>query len=372
MPTEATVHPTAVDVELDGGETIEVGDARFHALATPGHTPGSTCYLVERGDVRALFTGDVVMSLSGANPLGTYATHLAPRYRGDAQAFLSSLRKLRDLPVPDLVLPGHPRQDYVPQNPRLSQRRWEALLDAGIREMETLLARRSRDGANFLDGNPKQLLEGLYYLGDVQGVALYGLFARSKFFLVGAPGGPRLLDFVAAQLRKLGREPALPTAVLLTSGDRELAAGLSELVARSHAQVVASRAALPAAKEWCPAQARLLAAEELPARGWFEVEPIPLGGRGLAPVAYKVAWAGRTVLFSGRIPIKLTLPEVEGVLKEFSESSSSAPEYADSLNRLGELKPDLWLPSRPSLGQNASLYETDWEEILAANRKLLP
>src|SRR5207237_1384410 len=60
---ELTTHPTTVDVELVGDETIEVGDARFEVLAMPGHTPGSMCYLLERDGQRALFAGDVILSL---------------------------------------------------------------------------------------------------------------------------------------------------------------------------------------------------------------------------------------------------------------------------------------------------------------------
>ena len=56
--------------------------------------------------------------------------------------------------------------------------------------METLVARYEADGADFLDGVPKQLLPDLYYLGDFRGVAVYGFFASSKFFVVDAPGGP--------------------------------------------------------------------------------------------------------------------------------------------------------------------------------------
>src|SRR5262249_13828224 len=148
MPGETT-HPTIVDVELGGGETtLEIGGVRFRALAAPGHTPGSTCYLLERGHFRVLFTGDVIMSLRGdesssrlRKPLGTYSAYLAPRYRGDAGTYLSTLRRLRALPAPDLVLPGHPRADPIPQVPSMSRRRWEELLDEGIRDMETLLAR---------------------------------------------------------------------------------------------------------------------------------------------------------------------------------------------------------------------------------------
>jgi hypothetical protein len=53
-------------------------------------------------------------------PLGTYSAYMPPRYRGDARAYAASLRALRALPVPDLVLPGHPRADRTPQPARLS------------------------------------------------------------------------------------------------------------------------------------------------------------------------------------------------------------------------------------------------------------
>src|SRR5262249_45058062 len=103
-------HPTAIDVELVGGETLDFGDVRFQVLATPGHTPGSTCYLLEKGKLRALFAGDVITMLLGEDQprlhvrkaLGIYSAYLAPRYRGDARSYLASLHMLRSLPVPDL------------------------------------------------------------------------------------------------------------------------------------------------------------------------------------------------------------------------------------------------------------------------------
>jgi glyoxylase-like metal-dependent hydrolase (beta-lactamase superfamily II) len=64
MP-EVVLHPTAVDVELAGEETLAFGDSCFRVLATPGHTPGSICYLLERQGLRVLFTGDVIQSLGG-------------------------------------------------------------------------------------------------------------------------------------------------------------------------------------------------------------------------------------------------------------------------------------------------------------------
>jgi metallo-beta-lactamase class B len=131
------LHPTAVDVELSGDESIEVGDAHFRALATPGHTPGSICYVMARGRQRVLFTGDVVQTLTGK--LGTYTAYLEPRYRGNARAYLASLRRLRELPAPDVILVGHPRAESRRNTRRLTPREWREVLDRGIAEMQTLL-----------------------------------------------------------------------------------------------------------------------------------------------------------------------------------------------------------------------------------------
>jgi len=367
-----------VDIELQGSESLVFGDVRFRILATPGHTPGSTCYLMERGSLRALFAGDVISMLLGdekprspvRKPLGIYSAYLAPRYRGDARTYLASLHELRALPVPDLVLPGHPGADPTPQSPCLSQQRWEALLDEGIRDLETLLARYQIDGADFLDGDPKPLLPDLYYLGDFQGAAVYGFFASSKFFLVDAPGGPGLVEFVNARLRQLGREPVAPTAVLLTACGPDETAGLKELVQECHAQVVASPAGLPSIKHSCPEGTIVLSAEELPDHGWFPVRPIPLRGRGLAPIAYQLPWADKTVLLSGRIPTKVTQETWEGLVSELSKSRETTLDYLSSVNQLGERKPDLWLPAVPTDGQNANLYDKEWQEVIADNYSL--
>jgi len=383
MPNH-TPHPTTVDVALKGGETIAFGDTRIQALATPGHTPGSICYLLERKNLHALFAGDVIMMLMGdenprtelGKPLGTYSAYLSPRYRGDAKDSLASLRRLRSLPVPDLVLPGHPAADVTPQSPCLTQKRWESLLDQGIRDMETLLARYEADGADFLDGIPKQLLPDLYYLGDFRGIALYGFFASSKFFVVDAPGGAGLVEFLNASLRRLGREPVAPTAVLLTSRGAVETAGLKELVEKCHTQVVASTEGLESLKESCPAGTILLSADELPDKHWFPVKLIPLRGRGLAAVGYQVEWAGKTVLFSGRIPVKINQKSGEALIADLSNSRDDLRDYFASVNRLLPLKPDLWLPSTPTDDQNANLYDSEWERAIVENllviRLMLP
>jgi glyoxylase-like metal-dependent hydrolase (beta-lactamase superfamily II) len=368
-------HPTTVDVELKGDEVLDFGDVRFRVLATPGHTPGSICYLMERGSLRVLFAGDVISELlgneeptaAGRNPLGTYSAYLAPRYRGNAKDYLASLHKLRSLPVPDLVLPGHPASDPTPQNPRLTGQRWEEMLDRGIGEMETLLARFEADGADFLDGNPKKILPDLYYLGDYQGGAVYGLFAKSRFYIVNAPGGPGLKDFLISSLDQLGVKPAAPAAILLTSCDVEATSGLRELVEAYQLRVVAPADGLRAVKDACPPGTALVRAEDLPQQDWFAVTPLALRGRGVPVVAYVLPWAGKSVLFTGKIPLVLSDRAAKELFSDLTRSRTTTLDYLLSINRLENLNPAVWLPSVPDSGQNANLYAREWKEMIAHN-----
>ncbi len=372
MP-DTKIHPTPVDVELAGDETIAFGEARFTAVAAPGHTPGSTCYLLERPDLRALFTGDVIMHLGpgGRSPQGTYTAFLPPVYRGNARDYLVSLRRLRALPLPDLILPGHPRMDLVPESPRLTSQRWHDLLDQEIAELEQVLARYDADGANFLDGVPKKLLPGLYYLGDCAGSAVYALDTPKGMVLFDAPGGPPLVDFLARRFQALGCPGRQPAAVLLTSADERATAGLAALAQASGCRVVAPRAGIEEVRRRCPAGTRLLTTEDLETNGGFEVQALPLQGRGLAPVAYRLSRAGKTVLVSGRIPVKPALPELEELDRDLRGAADRREQYLASLARLGALYPDLWLPAVPVEGQNANLYGWEWAEILGKNGKVL-
>ena len=368
-------HPTPVDVVLKGDTTLAFGDVTVRALATPGHTPGSTCYLVERAGRRALFAGDVIMMLHGdatakddrGRPLGTYSAYLSPRYRGDAKTFLASLRKLRALPVPDLVLPGHPGMEPEPRSPRLAQADWEKLLDGGVREMEALLARYEKDGADFLDGNAKTLLPGLHYLGDRDGTACYALRQKERLFVVDALGGSGFADFVAERSKALGAGDAAPVALLLTSCDPEATAGLVEAVARWHPKVVAATEGLAFLKTLLPAGTELLDAADLASKLGIEATAIALRGRGRAPVAYRLAWEGRTVLISGRIPVAITPDRGARLFDDLRAAPANATDYLASLSALRGVKPDLWLPALPTEDQNANLYDDRWEQVVQDN-----
>ena len=94
---------------------------------------------------------------------------------------------------------------------------------------------------------------------------------------------------------------------------------------------------------------------------------VPLRGRGLATVGYQVEWAAKTVLFSGRIPVKINQKSGEALIADLSNSRDDLRDYFASLNRLLPLKPDLWLPLTPTDDQNANLYDTNWQREITEN-----
>lgn len=366
-------HPTTVDVKLNGGETIELGETRFEVLATPGHTTGSTCYLLQRPGLSALFTGDVVQHLSPASraSLGTYTAYLPPSYRGDVHNTLATLRRLHDLPLPDLILPGHPRMDPEPQDPHVTAPDWQALLDKGIIEMKRLLARYDADGADFLDGNPKELLPGLHYLGNCKGSPVYCLATSENLILFDAPGGPTLVDFLAKHLQATGWKNRKLTAVLLTSSAEKATEGLATLTSQTGCQVVATPGCLAKIRSQCPKGTTLISVDKLEQTGWFPGRALALGTLDDTEAAYQLNWHGKKILVSGRIPVKLTNATVASLMTRLSGTEGSRTKYRTALERLAEVKPDLWLTAVPVHGQNANLYDDEWENIVRQNQQLM-
>ncbi|MFP3899647.1 MAG: MBL fold metallo-hydrolase [Acidimicrobiia bacterium] len=99
------VHVTSEDADMlpsydqviDDDSVIEVGRLRLRAIHTPGHTPGSICFLVEGSPI--LFSGDTLF------PGGPGATKFPG---GDFDTIIRSIdRRLFTLPGDTLVLPGH-------------------------------------------------------------------------------------------------------------------------------------------------------------------------------------------------------------------------------------------------------------------------
>jgi glyoxylase-like metal-dependent hydrolase (beta-lactamase superfamily II) len=86
------------DLLLGDDEVLEVGRLRLRTIHTPGHTPGSICFLIEGSPV--LLSGD---TLFPGGP-GNTATEL-----GDFPTILDSIEKrlLAPLAAETIVMPGH-------------------------------------------------------------------------------------------------------------------------------------------------------------------------------------------------------------------------------------------------------------------------
>ncbi len=95
-PADAAMVPRRADRPAADGAEIAFGAARVTMIATPGHTPGSTCLLLGG---RHLFSGDTLF------PGGPGST------RGDRRAFETIMASLRErlfvLDDATWVYPGH-------------------------------------------------------------------------------------------------------------------------------------------------------------------------------------------------------------------------------------------------------------------------
>ena len=103
--------PLPPDASLTDGERIRFGPYTLRALHTPGHTPGSTCFLLE-GDAPRLFSGDTLFRRSiGRTDL----------WGGDTDTILDSIRqKLFALPADVPVVCGHGPGTTIDEEKRLN------------------------------------------------------------------------------------------------------------------------------------------------------------------------------------------------------------------------------------------------------------
>lgn len=364
----ATAHPTDVDGELVDGQVLTLGDARITVVATPGHTLGSVCYLVEHRGLKILFTGDTVMSL--ADGLGTYSTYLAPRFRGDAASYLESLKKLRELPPPDMVLPGHPESDPLPQDPHLSQQEWRQLLDRGIVELEQLAEHYARDGADFLDGNAKQIAEGLFYLGDMAGRPAYALLSDDATLLFDAAGTSDPPAFLNEAWQKLRVQPPPVAALLLTSCRRENTAGLESLVKAAGCKVVASPVGTGDLSQRLP-PAAVLTSDELASLNWPDLQATATPGTDSTAVSYHFTIGDHRVIVTGDFPLERTEAELRQMFSDGTLRDWDLAAIRTSLATIELFQPAVWLSAHPLHGRNANLYGDQWFETIRKNRKLL-
>jgi hydroxyacylglutathione hydrolase len=94
-------------IDVSDGALVMVGDITLRSIATPGHTPGSTCFMLpsERpGTTPHVFTGDTLF------PGGPGKSQSAEAFR---QLVDSIQSKLLTLPESTVVLPGHGAQTSI-------------------------------------------------------------------------------------------------------------------------------------------------------------------------------------------------------------------------------------------------------------------
>jgi glyoxylase-like metal-dependent hydrolase (beta-lactamase superfamily II) len=97
IATEDASMLPSYDFTIPDDDVIEVGDLRLHTIHTPGHTPGSTCFLLEGSPL--LFSGDTLFPGGPGNTKFENASF--------DQIIRSIDRRLFTLPGDMLVLPGH-------------------------------------------------------------------------------------------------------------------------------------------------------------------------------------------------------------------------------------------------------------------------
>jgi glyoxylase-like metal-dependent hydrolase (beta-lactamase superfamily II) len=363
-----SLHPTTIDGELVDNQVIEFGRAKFTVAATPGHTPGSCCFLLELNGQRIVFTGDTLQNFT--SNVGTYVAGLPPAYRGEVSRYLHSLERLRDLPVPNLVLPGHPVADGEP-DPRLTEVEWTELIDRGIVDLTKWKQRYERDGEDFLDGRPKELLSGLYYLGDFEGGACYALVSEQSALLFDAARGDDAARRLVTAWETLGRSPPPIAAVVLTSCDAQNLTGLRSIVESAGCKVVAPSDGVRLVANSCPDVTGILAAEGLADLGWSDVGVLAIAGAGEPQAAYYFRRGGRTVLISGAWPIDADDQEFTSLARRGPPRGFDAKSLTKSLGLLQEVNPNVWLPAAPWKGRNANLYDRAWANNLLLNQELL-
>ena len=127
-----------VDKPLNGGEVFNLGGRHLQAIASPGHTAGTFCYLLQEEGI--LFTGDHIM--------GEGTVVVRTDEGGSMSQHIDSLRKLLELDL-KVVLSGHGpvMNDPLARIPELVRHRLErdeqilGMLREGTNEVDALVSK---------------------------------------------------------------------------------------------------------------------------------------------------------------------------------------------------------------------------------------
>ena len=99
---DRTSKPFWVDVWLEDGSIIDLGNYELHVIHTPGHTSGCICLYEAKAGL--LFTGDTVFA-------GGTLSEIA--VGGNVSDYVNSIRRLSNLKIKQLY-PGHGRVSSTP------------------------------------------------------------------------------------------------------------------------------------------------------------------------------------------------------------------------------------------------------------------
>jgi glyoxylase-like metal-dependent hydrolase (beta-lactamase superfamily II) len=98
---DADLLKTPPDFTIQDGEVFRFGSQELRSIHTPGHTPGSTCFLIDQH----LFTGDTLFPGGPGNT------------KGDQQRFAEIIESIRTrlftLPEETTVYPGHGKDTTI-------------------------------------------------------------------------------------------------------------------------------------------------------------------------------------------------------------------------------------------------------------------
>ena len=100
---EGTIQVTGVSesdlVRHEGGDLLELGPIGVRLIHTPGHTPGSQCFLVEERDQSGQLVSGDTLFLNGCGRVDLPGA--------DPRAMYESLETLKSLPDDTTLFPGH-------------------------------------------------------------------------------------------------------------------------------------------------------------------------------------------------------------------------------------------------------------------------
>jgi hydroxyacylglutathione hydrolase len=83
---------------LSDSQIVYISNMRIQGISTPGHTPGSMCYLIEK---KYLFVGDALSLKSGK------ADKFNEFFNMDTETQLKSIKKLSGLSGVDHIFTSH-------------------------------------------------------------------------------------------------------------------------------------------------------------------------------------------------------------------------------------------------------------------------